>query len=87
MPLICVPKPYKSKSSKVATFLHRYYVAPPFVQPKKINYKRLGLAFFCCLAPERWADGKKSKRGMTERKREREQERRRREEITLSSAR
>lgn len=29
LPLICVPKPYKSKSSKVATFLHRYYVAPP----------------------------------------------------------
>lgn len=29
LPLICVPKPYKSKSSKVATFLHRYYVAYP----------------------------------------------------------
>lgn len=54
LPLICVPKPYKSKSSKVATFLHRYYVAPhPPFQPRKINYKGLGLAFFfCCLAPE-----------------------------------
>lgn len=70
LPLICVPKPYKSKSSKVATFLHRYYVAPPF-QPRKINYKALGLAFFCCLAPERWVDGKKQLRD--DRKEEREQ--------------
>ena len=70
MPLICVPKPYKSKSSKVATFLHRYYVAP--LQPRKINYKGLGLAFFCCLAPERWVDGKKQVRDDREKERETE---------------
>lgn len=27
-------------------------------QPRKINYKGLGLAFFCCRTPERWVDGK-----------------------------
>lgn len=40
LPLICVPKPYKSKSSKVATFLHRYYVAfpaPSFNQERLIT--------------------------------------------------
>lgn len=90
LPLICVPKPYKSKSSKVATFLHRYYVATPIhplpIQPRKINYKGLGLAFFCYGAPERWVDGKKQLRD--DRKEEkREQEKKRGEEITLSSAR
>lgn len=39
LPLICVPKPYKSKSSKVATFLHRYYVSPPTATT--FNQKRL----------------------------------------------
>lgn len=77
LPLICVPKLYKSKSSKVATFLHRYYVVPPPspkhpVQARKINYKGLGLAFFCCLAPERWDDGKEQARD--DREGEREQE-------------
>lgn len=87
LPLICVPKPYKSKSSKVATFLHRYYVAPhnPPVQPRKINYKGLGLAFFCCLTPERWVDGNKQARD--DREEEREREKKGREEITLSSTR
>lgn len=40
LPLICAPKPYKSKSSKVATFLHRYYVAfpaPSFNQERLIT--------------------------------------------------
>lgn len=73
LPLICVPKPYKSKSSKVATFLHRYYVSPPHrhhLQPKKINYKSLGLASFVA---SHLRDGlrEKSNWGMT-RKGERE---------------
>lgn len=60
LPLICVPKPYKSKSSKVATFLNRYYAAfHGLIQPRKINYERHGLLFFCCHAPERWFDRKK----------------------------
>lgn len=43
------------------------------------------MAFFCCLAPERWVDGKKQPRD--DREEEREEEKKRGEEITLSSAR
>lgn len=82
LPLICVPKPYKSKASKVATFLHRYYVATPIyplpIQPRKINYKGLGLAFFCYCTPERWVDGKKQLRDDRE-EGKREQEKKREE--------
>lgn len=78
LPLICVPKPYKSKSSKVATFLHRYYVAP--LQASKINYKALGLAFFCWLTPEKRVDVKKQLRD------DRKEERERENKITLSSS-
>ena len=46
----------------------------PLLQPRKINYKALGLAVFCCLAPKRWVDGKKQLRD--DRKEEREQEKR-----------
>lgn len=82
LPLICVPKPYKSKSSKVATFLHRYYVAPPFNQERLIT--RL-LDWHSFVASHLgWGDGEK-KQLRDDRKEERERERTRREEITLSS--
>lgn len=72
LPLICVPKPYKSKSSKVATFLHRYYVANPHLP---FNQERLitRVLDWHSFVASHLRDGlmEKSKRGMTERKRER----------------
>lgn len=49
------PNPQKWQLSYTGIML------PP-LQPRKINYKALGLAFFCCLTPERWFDGKKQLR-------------------------
>lgn len=41
LPLICESKPYKSKSSKVATFLYRYYVYAPPKQKKRLITRNL----------------------------------------------
>lgn len=76
------PNPQKWQLSYTGIMLPPH---PP-IQPRKINYKGLGLAFFCHCAPERWVDGKKQLRDDREEERERARKKRR-EEITLSSAR
>lgn len=51
------PNPQKWQLSYTGIMSH----SPP-LQPRKINYKGLGLASFCCLTPERWVDGKEKKK-------------------------
>lgn len=60
---------------------------PPPIQPRKINYKGLGLAFFCHCAPERWVDGKKQLRDDREEERERERARKKRRGDNIVNAR
>jgi len=84
VPLICVPKPHKSKSSKVATFLHRYYVASPFNQKRLITRVSDWHSFVAL----HLRDGLMvEKQPGDDREEEREQEKKRRQAITLSSAR